>query len=86
MSALTEVEIFSCLTENFRLAGRRHFSLRSPEDGADVGAVAKRVVENFNLFATWKVDWRDWHGGRDFVGGGHVHAAGFDAPLGWEGE
>lgn len=41
--------------------GRRHFSLRSPEGGADVGAMAKR------------------HGG-----GGHEHAAGFDAPLGWE--
>lgn len=42
---------------------RRHFSLRSPPGGADVGAIAKQ-----------------------FGGGGHKHAAGFDAPIGWEGD
>lgn len=56
--------------------GRRHFSLRSPEGGADVGAVARRMAEQFNAqyqSGTW-------------AGGGHEHAAGFDAPIGWEGE
>lgn len=43
--------------------GKRHFSLRSSDDGADVSVIA-----------------------RNYGGGGHVHAAGFDRPMGWEGE
>lgn len=43
--------------------GKRHFSLRSAEDGSDVSVIA-----------------------RAYGGGGHAHAAGFERPLGWEGE
>ena len=63
--------------------GRRHFSLRSPEGGADVGQIAKQMAEMFTR--------RSYIISRSgeypvYTGGGHVHAAGFDAPLGWEGE
>ena len=58
--------------------GKRHFSLRSPEDGADVGAIAKWIMANHPKDPEGK-----WLG---CSGGGHPHAAGFDAPLGWEGE
>lgn len=66
--------------------GKRHFSLRSPEGGADVGEIAKNMAANFNFlsvenFKDFKYAWK----GR-WSGGGHAHAAGFDAPLGWEGE
>lgn len=43
--------------------GKRHFSLRSPEDGADVSKIAG-----------------------SYGGGGHAHAAGFERPMGWEGD
>lgn len=46
-----------------RADGRRQFSLRSLDDGADVAQIAAR-----------------------YGGGGHVHAAGFLAPCGWEGD
>ncbi len=61
--------------------GRRHFSLRSPEGGADVGQIAKGMAVEFNK--RWADTGRQ---GRNYNGGGHVHAAGFDAPLGWDGE
>jgi uncharacterized protein len=60
--------------------GRRHFSLRSPEGGADCGQIAKRMAEYFNHHHSDKLTNPLWSGG------GHLHAAGFDAPLGWEGE
>lgn len=80
--------------------GRRHFSLRSPEGGADVGQIAKRMAQAFNkeaLYAlhdaghgTYLIDCPECAeidtSQLDYVGGGHTHAAGFDAPLGWEGE
>ena len=67
--------------------GRRHFSLRSPEGGADVGAVAKRIATMFNQAGQMgnAAAFRPYVG-KTWTGGGHVHAAGFDAPLGWEGE
>lgn len=66
--------------------GRRHFSLRSPSGGADVGQIAKGVAEHFNWLVAenFKDFHYEWSG--TFAGGGHAHAAGFDAPLGWEGE
>lgn len=50
-------------------------SLRSPEGGADVGEVVKLMAIYFNVtkIGIW-------------VGGGQKHTAGFDAPIGWEGE
>ena len=66
--------------------GRRHFSLRSPEGGADVGQVAREMAEEFQK------DWQELclknHDHREgcFTDGGHQHAAGFNAPIGWEGE
>jgi hypothetical protein len=62
--------------------GRRHFSLRSPEGGADVGEIAQRMAEKLSereraIYPSSP---------QTFTGGGHAHAAGFDAPLGWEGE
>lgn len=67
---------------------RRHFSLRSPAEGADVGAIAKQVVKKFNRWANYSVDAVAFKPFREktWAGGGHAHAAGFDAPLGWEGE
>lgn len=68
--------------------GKRHFSLRSPEGGADCGAVAKRIAEQLNVEHNQYLD-RTYGPSRrkiKFVGGGHHHAAGFDAPLGWNGE
>lgn len=72
--------------------GKRHFSLRSPEGGADVGQIAKKMMRYFNA----TVPLMDGRGvdplyGKDgvrdqFLGGGHTHAAGFDAPLNWRGE
>lgn len=73
--------------------GRRHFSLRSPPGGADVGAVAKRMAARFNALGSSLAEmaydalgrrnvWSD----HTWSGGGHAHAGGFDAPLGWEGE
>lgn len=66
--------------------GRRHFSLRSPPGGADVGTIAKQMAAHFNWltsenFKDFKYEWKG-----TWAGGGHEHAAGFDAPLGWEGE
>jgi hypothetical protein len=62
--------------------GLRHFSLRSPPGGADVGKIAQQIAESFNQ--------RYYYGreaaAKPWSGGGHEHAAGFDAPLGWEGE
>jgi uncharacterized protein len=60
--------------------GRRYFSLCSPEGGADVGEIARRVVERLNSSRTGSEITKA------FIGSGHEHAAGFDAPLGWEGE
>jgi hypothetical protein len=62
--------------------GRRHFSLRSPEGGADVGQVALNTAIRLNVRE------RAIHssGTQTFTGGGHAHAAGFDAPLSWLGE
>jgi len=69
--------------------GRRHFSLRSPEGGADVGEIAKRMANTFNTVAIGHPP----HGYEEhpmiagpWTGGGHLRASGFDAPLGWEGE
>jgi len=66
--------------------GRRHFSLRSPEGGADVGSIAKAMAAKFN--ADWQELCERSHDHRDgcFAGGGHQRASGFDAPLGWEEE
>ena len=65
---------------------RRHFSLRSPEGGADVGKIARETAAHFNFlssenFKDFKYEWKG-----PWTGGGHQHAAGFTAPLGWEGE
>lgn len=60
--------------------GKRHFSLRSPEGGADVGAIAKQMAKLFNDSGITVNGIANW------TGGGHVCAAGFNAPLGWEGE
>jgi uncharacterized protein len=62
--------------------GKRHFSLRSPEGGADVGRIAVKIAVLFNR--THEHIWQDT--GKSFTGGGHEHAAGFDAPIDWEGE
>lgn len=68
--------------------GKRHFSMRSLEGGADVGAVAKQMAERFNYLADHyeahrtRADYRV----HKWTGGGHARASGFDAPLGWEGE
>jgi hypothetical protein len=64
--------------------GKRHFSLRSPEGGADVGRIAKRVAQELSN-KTFTPFNKDWHK-ETFTGGGHEHSAGFDAPLGWNGE
>ena len=66
--------------------GRRHFSLRSPEGGADVGEIARGMAAHLNWLVTERfTDFKyEWKG--VFIGGGHEHAAGFDAPIGWEGE
>ena len=61
--------------------GKRHFSLRSPEGGADVGAIAKKQALLFNIV----INPQGYVAG-SWAGGGHEHAAGFDAPIGWEGE
>lgn len=64
----------------------RHFSLRSPPGGAHVGNIARDLATRF------EADWQNLcvrlHDHREgcFVGGGHEHASGFTAPLGWEGE
>lgn len=65
--------------------GKRHFSLRSPEGGADVGEIAKRMAEKFNEQRISHLAMTD-NLLAPFAGGGHEHAAGFDSPLGWEGE
>jgi len=62
--------------------GKRHFYLRSPEGGAHVGNIAKAMAEKFNADPETQAIWQ----GTKFAGGGHEHAAGFDAPLNWEGE
>lgn len=62
---------------------RRHFSLRSPEGGADVGQIAKAMAQKFNKLYAFHIN---YEGEPAYNGGGHIHAAGFDAPLGWEGE
>jgi hypothetical protein len=66
--------------------GKRHFSLRSPPGGADVGTIAQQMAARFN--ADWQELCTRDHDHREgcFRGGGHEHAAGFDAPIGWEGE
>lgn len=62
--------------------GKRHFSLRSPEGGADVGQIAKQLADTFNRLRRGAgFDHSD-----PWTGGGHLHSVGFDAPLGWEGE
>lgn len=70
--------------------GKRHFSLRSPEGGADCGAIAKQMAAYFkNQDRQRELD-KNLSGNLsrvgNWTGGGHLHAAGFDAPLGWEGE
>lgn len=75
--------------------GRRHFSLRSPEGGVDVGQIAKQTAAQFNDYSSnryWgREEYKRFGGNTNqrnggWTGGGHAHAAGFDAPLGWEGE
>lgn len=63
---------------------KRHFSLRSPAGGADVGQIAKQVAAGLYRHAPY--DSEGMLQRNYFVGGGHEHAAGFDAPLGWNGE
>ena len=61
-------------------AGRRRFTLHSPEGGADVGEIAKQE-------ATWLNEHFKYNspvGG--FHSGGTARSATFDAPLGWQGE
>lgn len=61
-NALAEGEPFgACYYDNSE--GKRVFSLRSKEGGADVSEIAA-----------------------SYGGGGHMHASGFSAPLGWEGD
>ena len=56
-------------------------------DGADVGVIAKRMAKEFNEIASDKLYvYHTQYQGTTWVGSGHEHAAGFDAPLGWEGE
>lgn len=67
--------------------GKRHFSLRSPEGGADVGQIAKNIAASFNTRmqdGSGEPAIHILYHGTVWAGGGHVHAAGFDAPLGWE--
>lgn len=64
--------------------GKRHFSLRSPEGGADVGQIARQMAERFNGWKALGEEMANMKG--CWTGGGHPHAAGFDAPLTWEGE
>lgn len=74
--------------------GKRHFSLRSPEGGADVGKIAKQTAERFNRLAKAKPEYEPGMRGLNlkpfqgivWAGGGTKHAAGFDAPLNWNGE
>lgn len=61
--------------------GKRHFSLRSPEGGADCGKIAKQMAYKLSESAAYYEDKSN-----AYTGGGHEHAAGFDAPLGWKGE
>jgi uncharacterized protein len=64
--------------------GKRHFSLRSPPGGAHVGNIARETAARFTEQVFADQDSIYWQ--HKFVGGGHEHAAGFDAPIGWEGE
>jgi uncharacterized protein len=65
---------------------RRHFSLRSPEGGADVGEIAKKMAKQFNIYADRSSYSLNAFIDKQWTGGGHTHAASFDAPFGWNGE
>ena len=65
--------------------GRRHFSLRSTDASPfHCGDTARALAERFTEIGRRPSDPK-WFG-KTFSGGGHKNAAGFTAPLGWEGE
>jgi hypothetical protein len=88
----TEVSVGFAATYSDGADGLRHFSIRSPPGGADVSHIARQMAERFRALAREPNGQRKARGDyldystHTWSGGGHEHAAGFDAPLGWEGE
>ncbi|MDE2426278.1 MAG: hypothetical protein KGO96_10280 [Elusimicrobia bacterium] len=74
--------------------GLWHFTLTSPEGGADCASVANSVADSLNAAMHEPHDQREarddyihyWHHGREWTSAGDARRATFDAPLGWESE
>jgi hypothetical protein len=66
---------------------RRHFTLCSPEGGADCGEIARRVAEQLNADVAREI-MREYGTAffNGFAASGTTRSAQFDAPPGWNGE